>query len=207
VARHIWVKTGVACVVLLVVIIVVWYGRWDHAGRTVQAVVRDVDKATKLGEMREQLLRSTEGDETELLDLDTGLRAKVRNVSAAPASVESVRSQQLDVFAVNNRRSQGLVCYDMAVMKVASTTWGSVTPEQLWQYGRELQQQELKIRGVITTAEELRAGFPTYVFRTREGGRGILQVVALVEEPAGARIRYRLSGDSSDLGAGTGRMR
>ena len=42
-------------------------------------------------------------------------------------------------------------------------------------------------------------GPPTYVFRTREGSEGLLQVIGFSPDPAGIRLRYKLASSSPGL--------
>ena len=42
-------------------------------------------------------------------------------------------------------------------------------------------------------------GPPTFLFRTREGAMGLLQVTGFNRDPAGIRLRYKLARESPDL--------
>ncbi|NQU40817.1 MAG: M48 family metalloprotease [Lentisphaerae bacterium] len=74
---------------------------------------------------------------------------------------------------------------DMFAVEVQERLWG--TPAKAFpdmsEIGKAGTPCNMSAKGVLPA---------TFIFRTREGGRGLLQLVALVDEPQGIRIRYKL---------------
>ena len=90
----------------------------------------------------------------------------------------------------------GVLCFDMAAIPVspvvllehAGADWPQI-PAQAVAENWHLNQTEPK--PVIALVPETDAAF-TYLFETREGGKGLLQVLDAVEDPPGVKIRYKM---------------
>jgi len=141
-------------------------------------------------------LRRTVLDEKEekecYLDLDTGRILDPGSRRALRQAAEWRRATGADV--VGDASIAGVVGFDMAVRRVDPSAWES-PPEQLL--------QDLKrARGAVRAPLGGAGGMPaTYLFRTREGSIGLLEVLGVNNAPpAKVEIRFRLL--SQGLAAG-----
>ena len=126
------------------------------------------------------------------IDLDTG------KVSTGPQVVENAQSLQdwmqstgVDALGMRGSPAPGLGGFDMVAIPVPNERWDISIPE---------------LRGILTMGKlgspvtmsgkgELPA---TYLFTTREGGMGVLQIVGFVDKPWAVKIRYKLMEEVSE---------
>ena len=125
------------------------------------------------------------------VDLDTGRLVTPPadlNSEHEEAVVAWIRSKGVDAMAETSVSVQGLIGFDMVVQPVASELWDSVTAETILT-------REMLARAPAALRHPCPARVPlpvTYMFKTREGGLGILQIVGFAENPKGVKIRYRM---------------
>jgi hypothetical protein len=79
-----------------------------------------------------------------------------------------------------------LVGFDLIAVPVASNEW-DMAPARLDYY---LAAAKAGTPVTMSAKGDLSA---TYVIRTREGGRGLLQIVGVTDNPRGVKIRYKLA--------------
>ena len=106
-----------------------------------------------------------------------------------------IRSSRVDAMAETSVSVQGLIGFDMVVQPVASELWDSVTAETILT-------RDMLATGTGFAPAPMPGKGPlpvTYMFRTREGGLGILQIVGFAEDPKGVKIRYRMVLGAADL--------
>src|SRR5205823_784675 len=138
----------------------------------------------------------------EAIDLDTGEMPELSsstNLSFPDAIAENVRQAELkgvDAFA----QSSVLLALGLTLVTLQEKSWDLITPQQIKEtFAVVLTNQPVRM--------EMRAGRPgTYAFSTREGGRGILQVLGTVNNPHGAdfvKIRYKLVQEENVAGGST----
>jgi hypothetical protein len=155
------------------------------------------------GAVTEVILKSPEGRVAELLDLDTGERATSINFGENDRVTHAwVRDHKLDVLAVVEHGQIAVLCHDMAVLPVKSERWEQATAADLVSDGMLAQMEPNKITAISLATDKT----DTWIFRTREAGQGILQIMGQNADPRGVRIRYKLvtrsdgrSGRASDL--------
>ncbi len=106
------------------------------------------------------------------------------------ADFQWVVSNGIDAFGdVKDARVMGLLATGgMVVVPVESGRWENSTPAEVRQIVMPLQ-SDARYMVAITATGELPA---TYVFKTREGGHGLLQITGFSDEPRAARLRYKL---------------
>src|ERR1051325_11977850 len=86
---------------------------------------------------------------------------------------------------------EGLIGFSLRASPVAKDMWDQATPEDV----RALisKQTDEAARRIVLSGS---GGLPkTFAFQTREGGRGILQITAITENPRGVKLRYKLVED------------
>jgi len=137
----------------------------------------------------ETTLLAVEVRTAELLDLDTGKRAASTTFGENDRETHAwIRTNKMDVLGVVEKGQIAVLCCDMAVVPAASNSWDVVTPQQVvtnWGLG---QQEPNKITPISTVTEKT----DTFLFRTREGGLGVLQILGRATSPTAVKIRYRL---------------
>jgi hypothetical protein len=81
----------------------------------------------------------------------------------------------------------GLVCLDMKVAAVPPSAWEETSALAVSNQLAGIKSQETAmLSGQV-------GSFSTWLFQTREGGMGILQITGLAENPRGVKIRYKLA--------------
>jgi hypothetical protein len=125
---------------------------------------------------------------TMMIDFDTGaLHAGSKEIWEADTAFQKrwMQSNGIDALAVIPEVN-GLVAVDMAVIPVAAELWEQAS-------GAELVQQTQGAAKLSTFLISARGPGPaTWLFRTREGGAGILQITGFTDNPRGVKIRYKL---------------
>lgn len=84
----------------------------------------------------------------------------------------------------------GLVGLDMKVLPVPPQAWNETTTRILGQLRRSPRRETV----LINTEDSMP---PTWLFQTREGSIGILQITGFTENPRGVKIRYKLVRESN----------
>ena len=84
---------------------------------------------------------------------------------------------------------KGLACFDMIVIPVDNPSWSE--PNKAAYFMQFLDKGKAGSPVFMTGKGELPV---TYMFKTREGGIGILQITGFSEEPKGTKIKYRILG-------------
>ena len=139
----------------------------------------------KLNQVVERTLYDRISDEKEyFLDLDTGLLRSLKIDHTLQDAEEWLIKHGVDVIgAVEQGSFQGLYGFDMIAIPALEYQW---EPR----------------RAVLSTLKEGKPGRPTlisgqgdlpatYVFQTREGSRGVLQILEITDDSA-VKIRYKL---------------
>ena len=145
------------------------------------------------------------------IDFDTG------KLFTPPDDLRSVDEKAVKEWMARNRidamgeidSRRGLTCYDMVAMgfsdeiveKIMSNS--TMSPRDRTQFtfalladesfGGSIFDKEGKVKLFVKTGMYSNGEFPTsFVFWTREGGMGILQIVGFTENPKGIKIRYKM---------------
>ena len=132
------------------------------------------------------------------VDLDSGRLftppADLGNIQTE-AGARWIRENGIDARGNTSPSLHGLEGFDMAILPFASERWDGVTAQNI-------PAEELLSKAQPSTIDRMtgKGDLPvTYLFRTREGGMGILQIVGFAEDPKGVKIRYRLVQGAADL--------
>jgi hypothetical protein len=133
----------------------------------------------------------------EWFDLDKGIAFSAGNLSEDindPALEAWLRKSGGDV-AANSGSSPDLISRgdDFISLPVLASLWDSASAEKIWQLAAEARPAK-KIALMLSDGK-----FPaTFVFKTREGGTGLLQITGFTENPRGVKIRYKLVQNGGD---------
>lgn len=140
--------------------------------------------------MIEQTLSGPLKAVAELLDLDTGRRAKREDFGRNDRETHRwIRDQRLDLLGARERAGAGVLLFDVAVWANPSLDWDKITAPEVRDHQALAQTEPQTITAVA--AEDLSKLPLTCLFRTREGALGVLQLVG-VEGPRAVKIRYKL---------------
>ena len=124
-----------------------------------------------------------------LLDLDTGRWAT--NAVYRPDVSEWwdwMCGEGMDMLALGRSVPQTIVCFDLGLAHLENPEWDTLTAADVVNYWPSMttggwHQEQLRQDPNTTN---------TYLFRTREGGRGMLQILGNSTNPPGVQIRYKL---------------
>ncbi|KPK84401.1 MAG: hypothetical protein AMJ81_05740 [Phycisphaerae bacterium SM23_33] len=154
-----------------------------------------------LNQAAERTVYDTKAGKSCVIDFDTGnlftppsalaLASHTRMPSAwIWADRDWLRDTGIDAQAEveQSGRRRRLACRDMVVIPTAEGRWSTLTAQEL---RKELAGKELWPRTSMTAEKELPA---TFLFKTREGSMGILQILQVNwrKPPQNLKIRYRL---------------
>jgi capsular polysaccharide biosynthesis protein len=132
------------------------------------------------------------------LGLDSGMILTNSSVDwMARAGYDWIRTNSLDVAASeSSKHIPLLIGFDMIIAPAPTNGWDFMTPADVannWTLWQAEPRQEQVFGAVPGQAD-------TFIFQTREGGKGILQILGFSDNPPGVKIRYKLvqAGNSSE---------
>ena len=139
------------------------------------------------------------------LDLDSGTILTNSMLDwQSHAGHEWIRTNGLDVVATESSKNlPALLGVDLILAPAPTNGWDIVTATDVGQ-DWTLMQQEPRQEQMFGAPPGLSG---TFLFQTREGGKGILQITGFTENPRGVKIRYKLvqngnaSKSNSDISA------
>src|ERR1035438_5702051 len=102
-----------------------------------------------------------------------------------------------DFLTSSNQTASGLYCINETfAMTVNATNWDNGIADWVKSRADKLplgvKQSELPLVTVVMMCSEESELPNTYLFKTREGGMGILQITGFTENPSALKIRYKL---------------
>lgn len=130
------------------------------------------------------------------LDLDTGEIIDGPGVLVSPKQLETwMFDSGMDLLGVVSSGAHGLTGFEMVVMPVERGHWDMPAAKV---------QEVLATKAPLTRAAMTRlGGLPaTYLFKTRERGMGVLQIVDFTNNPSAVKIRYKLVQATGSTSAG-----
>ncbi|HLP77702.1 MAG TPA: hypothetical protein VK327_12380, partial [Candidatus Paceibacterota bacterium] len=143
---------------------------------------------------------SGKGDaEKRFIDFDSGklfAAAEFFGPKDEPSPEETLRWRQstgIDAVGDTSKEVRGLVGFEMAAVPAPSTVWDETNPQALDFY---LEMAKPGTPVVMSGRGELPV---TFVIRTHEGSRGVVQITGFAENPPGVKIRYKLMQSAGSL--------
>lgn len=158
------------------------------------SLAKPADGSPRFGPVMEILLPKPGKDHrSEMFDLETGRCLTEPDFDffgrKVKAYVAWMQANGLDISGVvHEGREVFCVCYYMAAVPVDSKLWEAATPAEVLA-SPELARIHDPKRSVIMPAQ---AKTDTFVFRTREGATGMLQVLGATADRHSVKIRYKL---------------
>ena len=153
--------------------------------------------------MLPRLAKGPTGQIGEALDLDTGRRLTKQDFGRNDRETARwLRENGLDLVAFTEKGHFGVMVAEVAVLPVKPQLWDTLTPRELRDNSQLAQMEPNKITSV-PHPEDPPTDRPTVLFRTREEGLGILQVLGLSDNGTKVKIRYKMlptAAQSADLG-------
>ena len=145
--------------------------------------------ASGFGPVMEATLKHPRQRVAELLDLDTGQRATSANFGDNDRETHAwIRTNRLDVLGVVEKGQIAILCCDMAVLPVPNERWAQAIATDVLGDERLAQLEPNKMTAISPATDKT----DTWLFRTREGGHGILQIQGQSGDPLGVKVRYKL---------------
>jgi len=144
--------------------------------------------AVTFGRVIERVVDYGPGRES-FIDFESGgLFASPSDIDSAQANVRHARlvERRIDAEGQAYRDSGALGPVDLMATPV---------PAEWWETEPTMSYQELSDRVTVASPLVMMAGEEvpaTFLFKTREGGMGILQIVGFTEDPPGVKIRYKM---------------
>jgi beta-lactamase regulating signal transducer with metallopeptidase domain len=126
-----------------------------------------------------------------LIDFDTGKLVSLPEDWLEKKNDEMLKwliERGIDASGATRASVKGLMCEDMIMTPVANSDWDKYPPDQLaafnlWEIGKAGTPAYMTAQGALPV---------TYIFKTREGGIGVLQITGFNDEPKGVKIRYKM---------------
>lgn len=149
-------------------------------GPVIERIVNDLDK-----NMTNYFIDLDSGDLCDELVFPIG----VKSASAGRRAVPYVKSiiSAYGVDAMGGAGERGLKVFEMLTVAADNWLFDALTPAALVT-NAQLNLERDRLDGMLT-AKKLPA---TWLFNTREGGVGILQITGFTDKPRGVKIRYKL---------------
>jgi uncharacterized protein (TIGR03067 family) len=204
--RVLWTSAAILAVFLIVGIVVVVGGviasiaipafHRSHDGVILgeEISVRSVGQGAELswGPIIERVVRDDGEAQDFFINLDTG------ELHSPPADLDPqdmaavqqwIARRGIDAMGETGTSVRGLVGFEMMVRPFPKQRWENAAPAEVY--------QDVSLQGGSAgshTFLSAKGDLPeTFIFRTREGARGILQITEFTEEPRGVKIRYKLA--------------
>ncbi|MBN2291662.1 MAG: PEGA domain-containing protein [Pirellulales bacterium] len=124
----------------------------------------------------------------QFIDFDTGKVFAPPKPGSNQTLEKWIADTGIDAIGGTRKGIQGLVGIEMIVFPAENQFWDmlpaeKVTDNAVFARGKAGTPIYISGQGKLPT---------THIFKTREGGRGILQIVGFVDKPSGVKIRYKL---------------
>ncbi|MGA2245316.1 MAG: protein kinase [Verrucomicrobiota bacterium] len=124
------------------------------------------------------------------LDLDSGIILTNSSLDwQSHTGNQWIRTNGLDVVTTeSSKKLPMLLGFDLILARAPTNGWEIVTATDVI-HNWKLMQQEHRQEQIIGALPD---GSDIFLFQTREGGSGIMQILGFTENPPGVRVRYKL---------------
>jgi tetratricopeptide (TPR) repeat protein len=124
------------------------------------------------------------------LDLDSGTTLASALLDwESRTGYEWIRTNGFDVVTVESAKHfPTLLGFDMVIAPAPTNGWDIVTPADVannWTL-RQAEPQQKQVFSAMPGRTD------SFIFQTREGGRGLLQILGFADNPSGVKVRYKL---------------
>jgi prepilin-type processing-associated H-X9-DG protein len=141
------------------------------------------------GPVMERVINDDGEEKHWLIDFDTGrLFSPSTEIRSEEALLRWIAENRIDAMGETKPSGPGLYGFDMAAIPIAAEAWKTISPKGL--------ADDLSIAKGGTPAFMSAVGkLPvTYIFKTREGGMGVVQILEMQgnKKPRHFRIRYKM---------------
>ena len=160
----------------------------------VTEVKRSSNTAPAFGPVVEKVI-SGEGDANKrFIDFDSGKQFAAAEFFGPKDEPSPEETQQLwrktgiDVMGDTSPEIRGLVGFEMAAVPLPAKEWDQTNPQTL--NSSYLAVAKLGTPAIMSGRGELPV---TFAFKTRQGGRGLLQITGFTDNPRGVKLRYKLA--------------
>ncbi|HEY9174978.1 MAG TPA: carboxypeptidase regulatory-like domain-containing protein, partial [Verrucomicrobiae bacterium] len=149
--------------------------------------------AATFGPVIERVLAGASDASQRFIDFDTGKQFAASEFFGPKDEPSPEETQawwkQTGIDAMGDCRAdlRGLVGFEMVAVRVAQEEWERATPARLDYF------LGLTKPGTPATMDGGRESFATFAIKTREGGRGLLQIIRCQESPPSVSIRFKLA--------------
>jgi len=125
-----------------------------------------------------------------VIDFDSGRVLTPPALDSVEQRVDWARKSGVDGVGAVEMDLRGLLCMEMIVMPAQGRQWETLSVQNLQ---RMLEDEGHELEGAKAAMNATGKDLPaTFVFRTHEGGMGILQIVGFTDNPKGVKIRYKM---------------
>ena len=149
------------------------------------------------GPLIERVVNADDEGKDFVIDFDSGRVLTPPALESVEQRVDWARKNGVEgVGSVGKNDVSGIMCMDTVVVPAQGRAWDtfSVREVQRMLVGADYEPEGAKA-AMNATGKDLPA---TFVFKTREGGMGILQIVGFTEDPKGVKIRYKMVQQAAD---------
>jgi hypothetical protein len=153
-------------------------------------------KSDSFGPVIERVVEEPKAPDWNWFDLEIGTNVSAREMAASDdndANYQWKQKHGVDLAASLDGPQSGLIAWDFISLPVNALLWDSATAETITSLVNQTRRIG-KVTGLPASAKGLPA---TFVFKTREGGMGILQITGFTDNPPGVKIRYKLVQNSA----------
>lgn len=148
------------------------------------------DKAS-FGPVIERVVGNDSSGGSSLINLDTGELAKPPVLNNDKDRMAWAVQHGADALGVTSAGVRGLVGFDMIVIPIDEARWDNITPAAVQS---QLAFGKPGTPAVMSGKGNLPASF---LFQTREGGKGVLQILSVSDDPKEVKVRYKLIKDGT----------
>lgn len=190
--RGIWASRGKFAAVLTNEgnLAVIQIGEYDAEQGTIYGWVEKIPAWVRsFGPVMERVINDNGEEKHWLIDFETGrLFSPSTETRSEEVFLRWIAENRIDAMGETRTSSPGLYGFDMEAIPIAAKTWETISPKGL---ADALSIAKSGIRTVMSAMGKLPV---TYIFKTREGGMGVVQILEMQykKKPRYFRIRYKM---------------
>jgi hypothetical protein len=169
---------------------VIQIGEYDAKQGTIYVWVEKIPAWVRsFGPVIERVINDNGEEKHWLIDFETGrLFSPSTETRSEEVFSRWIAENRIDAMGETRTSSPGLYGFDMEAIPIAAETWETISPKEL---ADALSIAKSGTRTVMSAKGKLPL---TYIFKTREGGMGVVQILEMQykKKPRYFRIRYKM---------------